>query len=420
MEAEAQAAPATVTFSDRTATALAALQVRDFRLLWLNSFSFFIGRGMQMVTVSWLVLHLTDSPSLVGLALFVQGAPMALFSLAAGIGADRLDRRTLLIVSQLASASMTAILATLTLTGTESTWMVFVLAFGMGTAMALGQPSRQAVIPSLVEPERLLNAVVLNSIVLNLSFVVGPALAGGLLASLDFGGTFLVQTGVLVAGLLPLLVMRAPPPERRQGTTSIMSDLREGLAYIAGSDLLRSLFVVTAFTGIFFVGTYQAVLPVFARDVLDVGPTGFGFLSGALGLGMLGGSIFIATRGDMERKGEVLLWSLLIGSAVFFAFAVSRWYAVSLLTMLAWGFGGAFFMNLTMAMIQSHTRDRLMGRVMSVQALAFFGVSPLGNLEAGVLAEAIGAPATTTIGAAAVGLMALALLVRQPELRAAR
>jgi predicted MFS family arabinose efflux permease len=195
-----------------------------------------------------------------------------------------------------------------------------------------------------------------------------------------------------------------------------MSDLREGLAHIAGSDLIRSLFVVTAFTGIFFVGTYQAVLPIFARDVLEVGSIGYGLLSAALGVGMFAGSIFIATRGDFARKGNALLWSLLVGSLVFLVFAVSRWFALSLLMMLAWGFSAAFFMNLTITLIQSHTPDRLMGRVMSVQALAFFGVTPLGNIAAGVIAELASPQAAAIAGAAAVAAMTLVLFARGSEL----
>lgn len=419
MEVEAQAAREAVTPGGRSMRAVHALQVRDFRLLWLNGFSLFIGRGMQTVTVSWLVLELTDSPSLVGAVLFVQGAPIALFSLVAGLGADRLDRRHLLIVSQVSSLLMTAALAVLVLTGAVRDWTVFFLAFGMGTAMALGQPSRQALTPALVGPERLMNAVVLNNLVLGLSFVIGPALAGVLLASLGFGGTFLVQMGVLLSGLPALLAMRTPALEQRPAG-SIVSLLREGVTYIAGSALIRSLFVITAFTGIFFVGTYQAVLPIFARDVLEVGSTGYGLLSGALGLGMFAGSIFIGTRGDFARKGDALLWSLLVGSMLFLTFGISRWYGLSLLTMLAWGFGAAFYMNLTITLIQSHTPDRLMGRVMSVQALAYHGISPVGNLEAGALAAVIGAPATTTIGATAVALMAFAFLLGQPSLRDTR
>ena len=294
-----------------------------------------------------------------------------------------------------------------------------VLAFLMGTAMALGQPSRQALVPSLVGPERLMNAIVLNNLVQNLSFVVGPALAGGLLAGLGFGGTFLTQVAILLAGLPLLLAMRAPPVERPATQRSAVAELREGLAHIADSPFIRSLFVVSAFTGVFFVGTYQALVPIFARDVLDVGSTGLGLLSAAFGLGMFFGSVFIASRGDLPRKGETLLRSLFIGAIVFFVFAVSRWYALSLVTMLAWGFGAAFFMNLTITLIQSHTPDRLMGRVMSVQALAFYGMSPIGNLEAGGLAEVFSAPAAAIVGAAAVGLMAAVFFVREPELRAA-
>jgi MFS family permease len=393
-------------------TALRALEVRDFRLLWYNSFSFFLARGMQLVAISWLVLELTDSPSLVGAVLFAQGIPLALFSLPAGVWADRMDRKRLLIISQGASAALTAVLAALILTDLVTTWSVFVLAFLMGSAMALGQPSRQALVPALVGPERLLNAIVLNNLVQNLSFVVGPAVAGGLLAGVGAGGTFAVQVGVLGAGLPLLLTMRAPAHVRPAGVpaTSGMTALREGLAHIAESSFIRSLFIVTAVTGIFFVGTHQALLPVFARDVLDINllglemrdEVGFGLLSASFGVGMFSGSLFIASRGDLSRKGEVLLRSLAVGSLVFFVFAVSRWFELSLLMMLAWGFGAAFFMNLTITLIQSHTPDRLMGRVI-----------------AGGLAEAFGAPVAAVVGAAAVGLMSVTFLLRQPELRSA-
>ena len=394
-----------------------ALQARDFRYLWLNSFSFFVASGMRMVAVSWLVLELTDSPSLVGVVLFVQGAPLALFSLPAGVWADRLDRRLLLVASQTGAMLTTAALAALVLAGLEATWSVFVLAFLMGTAMALAQPSRQALVPALVGPERLMNAIVLNNLAQNLSFVVGPAIAGGLLAVIGTGGTFLVQVGVLAAGIPWLLSMRAPAVVPDAGRAAdLIGQVREGLAYVLASPFIRSLFIVSAFTGIFFVGTYQSLLPVFSRDVLDVGEVGFGLLNAAFGLGMFAGSLYIASRGDFPRKGETLLRSLLIGSAVLLAFALSRWFALSLVSMLAWGFGAAFFMNLTITLIQSHTPDRLMGRVMSVQALAFFGVTPIGNIAAGVIAELASPQAAAIVGAAAVAAMTLVFFARGPEL----
>lgn len=417
MEAEAAPAIEPVAMSERRRL-FEALQARDFRHLWLNSFTFFIARGMQLVAVSWLVLELTDSPSLVGAVLFAQGAPMALLVLPAGVWADRLDRRALLIVSQVLSTATTAVLAGLILADVVTIWAVFVLAVLMGCAMAVGQPSRQALVPALVAPERLMNAIVLNNMVQNLSFVIGPAIAGGLLAGIGTGGTFTVQVAILLAGLPWLLAMRAPTVGRGPAR-HVVEELREGLAHVVASPFIRSLFIVSAFTGVFFLGTYQALVPVFARDVLDVGELGFGALNAAFGLGTFAGSLYIASRGDFPRKGEALLRSLLIGSLVLFVFAVSRWYALSLVTMLVWGFGAAFFMNLTITLIQSHTPDRLMGRVMAVQALTFFGVSPLGNLEAGLVAELVSAPAAAIVGAVAVGLMVLVFFVREPELRAA-
>ncbi|MEX1254428.1 MAG: MFS transporter [Dehalococcoidia bacterium] len=419
MTVEAQAAPATPATGGRFAAATDALHVRDFRLLWLNSLTFFLGRSMQMVAVSWLVLDITDSAALVGAALFAQGLPLALFSLPAGVWADRLDRRRLLVVSQTVSVVMTAVLTFLLLIDAVMVWQIFVIAFVMGTAMALGQPSRQALVPSLVGPERLMNAIVLNNLVQNLSFVIGPALAGLLLAQIGFGGTFVVQVGLLVAGLPWLLAMRVPPIAHQTERAPLMTELREGVSHVLASPLVRSLFIVTAFTGIFYVGTYQALSPVFARDILDVGALGLGFMNAAFGTGMFLGSIFIASRRNLNRKGEVLLVSLLTGALVFGVFAASRWFALSELALLAWGFGAAFFMNLTITLIQANTPDRVMGRVMSVQALCFYGVSPIGNLLGGVLAEVVSAPFAVVVSSVAVGVLAIWYLLRQPELRAA-
>ncbi|MEX2160045.1 MAG: MFS transporter [Dehalococcoidia bacterium] len=399
--------------------ALDALQVRDFRYLWFNAFSFYVSRGMGMIATSWLVLDMTDSRFLVGAVLFVQGAPLALFSLPAGIMADRVDRRWLLIVSQGATTAATGVLTVLIVAGIVTTWEIFALAFAMGSAMALGQPPRQALVPALVGPDKLMNAIVLNNLIQNLSFVIGPAFAGVLLATTGFSGTFIAQVALLAVGLPWLLSMRSPRVERVQKRASGLADLREGLAHIGDSPFILSLFAVTAFTGVFFVGSYQALVPIFARDVLDVGSLGLGMLSAAFGAGMFAGSIYIASRGNFARKGEVLLISLLIGSVVFLVFALSRWYALSLVTMVAWGFGAAFFMNLTMTLIQSHTPDRLMGRVMAVQALAFYGMSPVGNLVGGAIAQLANAPAAAVVGAVAVGLMSAYFFLRRPELREA-
>lgn len=399
--------------------AFGALQVRDYRLLWLNAVTFFIGGGMRVVAMSWLVLDLTDSPAFVGAVLFAQGAPMAVLLLPAGVWADRADRRVLLIVSQLVSAAATAALAVLILAGVVAVWHVLVIAILLGAAMAVGQPARQALVPALVGPERLMNAIVLNNMIQNLSFVIGPAVAGGLLATIGTGGTFVAQAVLLLAGLPWLLALRSPPVRQAAARVSGLADVREGIAHVTESAFLRSLFVVTAFTGIFYMGSQQALLPVFARDVLDSGEVGLGALSATFGLGMLAGSLLIASRGDFERKGDVLLWSLLIGAGVFFTFAMSRWLPLSLAMMAAWGFGAAFFMNLTVTLIQSHTPDALMGRVMSVQALCFFGVSPIGNLESGAVAQTLGAPAAATVGAGAVALMCLYFFLYQPKLRAA-
>jgi MFS family permease len=321
-----------------------------------------------------------------------------------------------LLGSQALAALTTGILAVLVLADLIAIWSIFALAFCLGSAQALGQPSRQALVPALVPSDRLMNAIVLNTLVQNGSFVIGPAIAGFLLATVDFGGTFVTQVVLLCAGIPWLLAMRTPPADRAQGRAHGFAALREGLRHVGQSPFIRSLFLVTAFTGIFFVGTYQALIPIFADDVLDVGEVGFGALNAAFGLGTFAGSLFIATRGDLPRKGEALLRSLFVGSAVLAGFALSQWFYVSFVLMLAWGACAAFFMNLTITLIQSHTPDHLMGRVMAVQALAFFGMSPLGNLLAGSIAEVASAQLAALVGAAAVGLLTASFLVRREDL----
>jgi MFS family permease len=418
MAVEARATAEAPTLG-RFAAALSALEVRDFRLLWLSSFPFSFGRGMQMVALSWLALDLTDSAAAVGAVLFAQGIPLALLSLPSGVWADRVDRRLLLLVSQTMLTAATAVLALLILVDVVAMWSVLVIALAMGIASALGQPSRQALVPALVGPDRLMNAIVLNNMMMNLSTILGPAAAGGLLATAGSGGTFVAQVVILSLGLPWLLAMRSPPSEPPAAGVSIMTELREGLAYVVGTRFIRLLFIATAFIGIFFAGIYQALLPVFARDVLDVGAFAYTLLSTALGIGMFVGALFIASRGDFPRKGDVMLWSLLVASGIIFVFAVSTWYPLSLLMMLGWGVCAAFFMNLTLTLIQKHTPDRLMGRVMSVQSLAFMGMNPIGNLQAGAIAEWLGAPVAASIGAAVLAVVALWLLLREPELRAA-
>jgi predicted MFS family arabinose efflux permease len=266
-----------------------------------------------------------------------------------------------------------------------------------------------------------MNAIVLTNMVQNLSFVIGPALAGIALAVLGFKGTFVIQVALLAAGIPWLLAMRrAPVPEDAAHERSgMISQVWDGVRYIVGSDAIRPLFVISAFSGVFFLGSFQALMPIFADDILDVGDLGLGIMNSVFGIGTFAGSLYIAARGDLPRKGQTLLVSLLMGSVVFFAFALSESFVFSLAMLLAWGVGAAFFMNLTTTLIQSRVLDSVMGRVMSVQTLAFFGLSPIGALIGGAIAQAYGAPAAAVVGAVAIGAVSAWYLVRDNELRTA-
>jgi MFS family permease len=395
----------------------AAFRSRPFRLLWLNSFSFVLSGSIRQFAFVWLALELSDSARALGVISFALGIPVLLFSLPAGALADRVDRRRLMVYSQLGALAVTVLTAALIFAGVVEVWSAFLLAVALGGSVAFGQPVRQAVVPSLVEPDRLLNAVTLMSLGQNTTMIIGPAISGVVIALGGVGAAFVLQAVLLVLGLVVLLPLRVPMPKGTGQQRRIGAELKEGFVFVAGHPGIRTLLLVLLVTAVVMAGTFQTLLPKIAREELGSGAFGASMLFGAMGVGMLMSSLILASMKSLHRAGLAFLTTLIIGGVLNTSTGLSPWYTLTFLLMFATGWNAGFFTNLNLTLIQAHTPDRVMGRVMSLYMLCMLGGMPLGALIAGIAAEAIGAPewyAVCGVGLFIVGWLAL---LTQPSLR---
>ena len=368
-----------------------AFTYRDFRLMWAGAFTSSVGTWMQEVAQNWLILTLTGSAFLLGLDAFLGDAPFLVFSLLGGVLADRLDRRRILLGSQLVQMGSATLLVILLLTGTVHVWMILVLSFVVGFAQSFGGPAYQALVPTLVDRSDLPNAVALNSIQFNLARVIGPVLAGVAFYRLGAAGCFGLNALSFLAPIAVLLVLK------RGGQTSaptegVLASLKTGLAAVRDARALRGL-IVLSFVGSFCAMPLVTFLPVFARSVFHRDARGYSVLLAAFGIGAIIGAFGVAAFGNVARKGALAVAMQMFFGALMAGFAISR---TPLLSYALLGLAGAALMvvfALFMTLVQSNVEDHLRGRVVSVYSLAFRGAMPLGNLVAGALASAFSAPA---------------------------
>lgn len=398
---------------------LASLRHRNFRLFYGGQVLSLVGTWMQTTAQGWLVLQLTDSAFLLGLVTAAGSLPTLLFTLYAGVVADRYEKRRILLVSN--AMSLVAALALGVLTDTEAATVPLLLAlvFAAGTASAFEVPTRQAFFAELVGREDLPNAIALNSSAFNGTRVVGPAIAGAVMAALGVAACFYVNAAsffFVIAGLLAMRLPRFVPPAR---TGTALEHIREGLAYVRGERLVRALiWTVAAMSILVFPSTM--LLPVFARDVLHAGASGLGWLLSASGAGALASAILLAGWGGRLRRGRTLVWGAVAYCLFLAGFALSEWFALSLALQALAGFCLILTTATANALIQSTVPNHLRGRVMSVYVFMFLGMAPLGSLQAGWLARVAGAPQALALGAAAMLAVLGYVTWRVPEVRRAR
>lgn len=399
--------------------AFAALHHRNFRWFWMGQLLSLSGTWMQSTAQGWLVLELTDSEFLLGLVTAAGSLPVLLFTLYAGVVADRMDKRRIILVAQAAALVLALALAILTDTGRVTIGWLILLVLLAGTASAFEIPTRQSFFVELVGKEDLTNAIALNSSAFNATRIVGPAVAGVLIGSVGIAACFYANAVSYLAVIAGLLAIRLPPFQRPERLTSTREGLREGFDFLRENRAARTLVGLVAASSV-FAFPYAMLLPVFARDVLGVGAQGLGWLLSATGAGALVGAIALAAAAGRVRRGPLLFASSLAFALLLGGFALSRSFGLSLVLLAGAGCAMILHNATVNALLQSLVPDRLRGRVMAVYVFMFLGMTPLGSLQAGALARWLGAPAALALGAGTLLLILLGVWSRTSELRELR
>ncbi len=372
--------------------------------MWTSTTFSAMARIVDMMAQGWLVLTLTDSPFWVGAAAGVRGVATICFSPIAGVIADRVDRRRLIMLLQLFTALIAFLMAYLVFMDLIQLWHIMVLTFLQGIAMTLTLPTRWALTMDLVGKRTLLNATATNFMAFSTMQIISPIIGGFVISVAGVGAAYLL-IGAGLLGSFAALWKMGPVPKGERLQESLWRNLKEGVSHVFNSPTLRSLLLMGMMVETFGF-SYQVMLPVIARDVLEVGVTGLGFLTTAGGVGSLVAALVVASLGDFRAKG----WLLVIGSAGFglflILFAASPWFPLSMLLLAV---ARAMVVTYDTAMgtlLQTLAPDKMRGRVMSFYGLTF-GMNPIGGIQAGAIASFLGAPLAIGIGGAIVTLNAL-------------
>ncbi len=372
---------------------LRALSHRNFRLFFWGQLVSVIGIWMQSTALQWLVYRITGSQTSLGLITFVSFLPVLLFSLNMGVIVDRFPRRKLIFLTQSWFLIGALVLAALTWLGIIQYWQILVLSFVLGIGNALDMPARQAFVVDLVDDEKddLMNAIGLNSIIFNIARIIGPAIGGAIVATLGEAPTFFINGISYLAVILALLLMKISPPKKIPAAADTQGGIREGFQYIsAEKNILALVLLVAAFSMIGFGAL--TLIPVFAKDILQIGVTGYGQLLSWQGIGALIGGILLVFFGDNFHKGKLLLFSRLLLGPSIIGLSLSRIPWLSMVIMAVMGYSLITQLVITNTLIQTIVPDDLRGRVLSTYTWALGGFYPLGSLMMGVLGDQIGAP----------------------------
>jgi predicted MFS family arabinose efflux permease len=390
-----------------------ALQHRDFRLLWSGLAVSAVGTWMQIVAMSLLVLQLTHGSAVaLGALSLVQAGSFLLLALLGGSVADRLDKRRLLLLTQSLMMGFAVLLGVLTATGAIRFWMILLIAFGSSATLSFDQPSRNALIASLVPEENLMNAVSLQSAVFNGSSVLGPALAGLTLTRIGYSGNFFLNAASYLAVLGALLCLRS---STKHGTAKprlrLLDSLREAIQYIRKDAVLPS--VVPAYGALLFFGPSAALaLPLFVKEVLGAGPTQLGMLFSAIGAGTVVGALIIASLGDIPYKERLVFGSILVWMAALAVFGLSKSLRVSVPALFLMGASQNAAGATTITLLQTRVPPDMRGRAMSLNTLLIMCIRPLGDFPAGAAMDRLGFRPAILAAASLVGVVLLALIAR--------
>lgn len=410
-----------------------ALRYRDFRLLWISLVVSSIGTWLQIVSQSLLVLQIShNSPIALGIVSLAQAASFFLFAFIGGSIADQSDKRRFLLITQSLSMSLAAVFGILTITGLIQVWMIVLLAFCSGTVLSFDQPARASLVPVLVPPQDLMNAISLQTTVFNGAAFVGPTIAGLLIElfnSTHFGiaqgplfsyaANFFLNAVSFLGVLVVLYFLRIPEEAASLSTARrgpIFASIVASLITVKRDAILP--WILSGYGALLFFGPSNTlILPIFALQILHLQPAQLGLLFSATGLGTIIGSLIVASLGDFQQKGTLLLCSLLFWTGALVLFALSRVFWLSVLALLIFGIAQNGVGATTITLLQTRVPPQMRGRVMSLNTLLIMGVRPLGDLPASGLIALVGGPLTVVFCASLVGIYALYLVLGRPVIR---
>ncbi|GEM_PF-504181 len=447
-----------------------SMESRPYRMLWLNTLLFSLARSAEQLVLSlYVIQRLEMGAAGAGAVVFAVGIPVLIVTIPAGVLADRIDKRTLLFISQIGSILAMALGAMLFYLDALNFLAIMLIAIFLGTTVALGFPARNALIPAVVKPGRLPNGIALMSIAQNFSQIGGPLLGGIAITLFDYGGMFIAMGTMLTLGLLSIIPIRIPKEEsqdinpqlarlntaeaqlnaaiqsgnltyeeadtqrkqidiRRKTITEqgeqkipirkqMIGDLKEGLSFVRGHREIFTLILLLVGTGIFMIGPFSALLQVVALDKHEQPVIMATLLYAIMGTSMVIGSFWIAGNPDFKNKGGWFLVTLMSAGIILNLMGQLPEFWMILPVMFIGGIAGAFFTNINQILIQKNTPQDMMGRVMGVHALGMMGVGPFGALLAGFLGSAVGVSAAMSISGVILFIMAGAALITQPNLR---
>ena len=399
----------------RLSQALSALRHRNYRLYWFGQLASVMAQNMEYVAQSWLVLELTNSPLLLGLTGLSQALPTITLTLVGGVIADRADRRRIMIAAQSAVALLYGLLATLVALKSVALWQVMAIAFCSGAVRAFDRPSRMALLPHMVPKEDIPNAVAVGGTIWQLCKFTGPAFAGVLI---HFAGVAVTYSFCFAASLSAVVLWVFIRLEHRHvaaGSSGLLQQMKDGLNFIRTHELYYTFIGLTFFNSVFGM-SYVTLMPVFARDILQVGSRGFGLLQSAGGAGALAGTVLAALFSHSGRQ----VFQTTVGATLFgiflILFAISPDYALSSALVFALGLTSQFYMTNVNQTLQLHLPEQLRGRVMGISGLAW-ELMPVGGTIAGTVAEFAGAPIAVIVGGVLVSGTALRILMSKQKMQ---
>ena len=390
------------------------VRMRDFRYLFVANILVFMVFQMRNVVQAWLALELTDSQAWVGI---IAGAPaiaVILLSLAGGVASDRWSKRSILIWVRTSMALVNFIVGYLVAIDVISIWHLLALAMVQGGAVAFGMPASQTIVHDVVGRGRLLTAISLNQSLATAGAIVGPALGGVLLGVAGIAPVYFLIALIYVPAVAATWRIRTNKRAEPRAKTSAIADLREALVYVRSSPVLRPLVVMNVLG--LMAGFIFPIIPIYARDVLDVGELGLGAMFAAMSAGMAVGALALALTGEVKRKGWLLFLALVLGDPAAIAFGFSRDFYLSLSLLFIFGVGGGLYLSTLATVFQTHSPDYLRGKIMSIFALTL-QLFPLGWMLGGITAQTLGNEQALVLGNGTVMVVAMTLFFRSRALR---